>query len=135
MKLMADTLLHNPHLTDPMVANKKINQLTRSLNDVALESNAYQNHRDRLEAELQHERENNAFIRHYAHPPPAPLVPQTMSVPDPERWGGNREKLLTFRSHPLIKLQGDNHRFPSDQHQLRYTIGPLSNQAFPQIAP
>ena len=42
MKSMAHSLLHNHRLPDPMVANERINQLTRSLNDVVLESNAYQ---------------------------------------------------------------------------------------------
>ena len=34
-----------------------------------------------------------------------------------------------------MKLQGDSHKFPSDQHQLRYTIGLLTDQAFTQIEP
>ena len=58
-----------------------------------------------------------------------------MSVPDPERFGGNQDKLRTFCSHLLMKLQGDSHRFPSGQHQLRYTIGLLTDQAFTQIEP
>ena len=135
MKSMAHSLLHNPRLPDPMVANERISQLTRSLSDVVLESNAYQKRIDKLETELQNERENNIFIRNSARSPPALLTPQTMSVPDPECFGGNREKLRTFRSHLLMKLQGDSHRFPSDQHQLRYTIGLLTDQAFTQIEP
>ena len=135
MKSMAHSLLHNPGLPNPMVANERINQLTRSLNDVVLESNTYQKRIDKLEAELQHERENNVFICNSAHPSPAPLAPQTMSIPDPERFGGSRDKLRTFRSHLLMKLQGDSHKFPSNQHQLRYTIRLLTDQAFTQIEP
>ena len=135
MKSMAHSLLHNPRLPNPIVANERINQLTRSLNDVVLESNAYQKCIDKLEAELQHERENNVFIRNSAHPPPAPLVPQTMSIPDPERFRGTRDKLRTFRSHLLMKLQWDSHRFPSDQHRVRYTMRLLTDQAFTQIEP
>ena len=89
MKSMAHSLLHNPRLPNPMVANERINQLTRSLNDVVLESNVYQKRIDKLEAELQHEWENNVFIRNSARPSPAPLAPQTMSIPDPERFGGS----------------------------------------------
>ena len=36
MKLVAYSLPHNLHLTDPMAANKKINQLTCSLNEIVL---------------------------------------------------------------------------------------------------
>ena len=42
MKSTAYSLLQNPPLPDPMVANERINLLTHSLNDVVLESNAYQ---------------------------------------------------------------------------------------------
>ena len=135
MKLMAYSLLHNPRLPDPMVVNERINQLTRSLNDVVLESNAYQKRIDKLEVELHHERENNVLIRNSARPSPALLVPQTLSVPDPERFGGSWEKLLMFCSHLLMKLRGDSHKFPSNQHQWRYTIGLLTDQAFTQIVP
>ena len=135
LKSITHSLLHNPRLPDPMVANERINPLPRSLNDVVQESNTYQKRIDKLDAELQHERENNVFICNSAHPPPATLAPQTISVPDPECFGGNREKLCTFCSHLLMKLQGDSHRFPSDQHQLRYTIGLLTDQVFTQIEP
>ena len=135
MKAMAHSLLHNPCLPNPMVVNERINQLTRLLNNVVLESNAYQKRIDKLETELQHERENNVFIRNSTRPSPAPLAPQTMSVPDPERFGGSRDKFRTFRSQLLLKLQGNSHKFPSDQHQLRYTIGLLPDQAFTQIEP
>ena len=75
MKSMAHSLLHNPRLPDPMVANERISQQTRSLSDVVLESNAYQKRIDKLETELQHERENNIFIHNSARPPPALLTP------------------------------------------------------------
>ena len=87
MKSMAHSLLHNPRLPDPMVANEKINQLTHSLNNVVLESNSYQKRIGKLEAELQHERENNVFICNSARPSPALLAPRTMSVPDPKHFG------------------------------------------------
>ena len=135
MQSMAHSLLHNPHLPDPMVGNERINQLTHSLYDVVLESKAYQKRIDKLEAELQHERENNIFILNSTCPLPAPLAPQTMSVPDPELFGGSRDKLHTFHSHLLMKLQGNSHGFPSNQHQLRYAIELLTDQAFTQIEP
>ena len=115
MKSMAHSLLHNPRLPDPMVANERISHLTRSLCDVVLESNAYQKRIDKLETELQHERKNNIFIRNSARPPPALLTAQTMSVPDPKRFGRNRENLRMFRSHLLMKLQVDINGFPSNQ--------------------
>ena len=40
MRWMAHSLLHNPRLPDPLVANERISQLTCSLSDVVLESNA-----------------------------------------------------------------------------------------------
>ena len=135
MKSMAHSLLHNPRLPDPMVANERISQLTRSLSDEVLDLNAHQKRIDKLETELQHERENNIFNRNSARLPPALLTPQTMSVPNLERFGRNREKLLRFRSYLLMKLQGDGHRLPSDQHQLHYTFGLLTDQAFTQIEP
>ena len=67
--------------------------------------------------------------------PYVPHLPQTMSVLVPERFGGSPDKLRKVRSHLLMKIQGDSHKFPSDQHQLRYAIGLLTDQAFNQIEP
>ena len=58
-----------------------------------------------------------------------------MSISDPERFGGSRDTLHTFRSHLLMNLQGDSHKFPSNPHQLCYAIGLLTDQAFTQIEP
>ena len=34
-----------------------------------------------------------------------------------------------------MKLQGDDARFPTKQHKLRYTVGLLQGNAFAQIQP
>ena len=86
MKSKAHSLLHNHSLPDPIVANEGISQLTHSLNDVVLESNRCQKSIDKLESEVQHETDNNVFICNSTHPLPAQIVPQTISVPDPERF-------------------------------------------------
>ena len=58
-----------------------------------------------------------------------------MFAPNPKRFGRNQEKLHTFRSHLLKRLQEYSHGFISNQQQLRYTIGLLMDQAFTQIEP
>ena len=67
--------------------------------------------------------------------PSLPPLPASFPVPDPERYDGNREKLPLFKSHLLMKLQGDDARFPTKQHKLRYTVSLLQGNAFPQIQP
>jgi len=65
--------------------------------------------------------------------PSTPPAVQAEHISDLEKFTGDREKLRTFKTHLLMKLQGDASRFPNTQHQLLYAIGRLSGSAFAQV--
>ena len=112
-------------------------EATMNENNQELQSdnNAYQERANTLQNDLRQERENLvAFRNAVANAQPAP-PPASFPVPDPERYNGNREKLPLFKSHLLMKLQGDDAQFPTEQHKRRYTVGLLQGNAFAQIQP
>ena len=107
--------------------------LNETIQELQSDNNAYQERANTLQNDLRHERENLVALRNaVSNAQPAP-PPASFPVPDPERYDGNREKLPLFKSHLLMKLQGDNARFPTEQHKLRYTVGLLQGNAFVQI--
>ena len=114
---------------------EQVATLNETIQELQSDNNAYQERIDALQNDPCHERENlvalhNAFANAQPAPPPA-----SIPVPDPERYYGNRDKLLLFKSHLLMKLQGDDARLPTEQHKLRYTVGLLQGNAFAQIQP
>ena len=116
-------------LTEQVATSKE------TIQELQSDKNAYQEHINALQDDLRHERENLVALRNaVANAQPAP-PPASFPVPDPERYDGNREKLPLFKSHLLMKLQGDDARFPTEQHKLRYKVGLLQGNAFAQIQP
>jgi hypothetical protein len=123
-------LLTNPRIEQPV----DMADITRQLAEAVHEANCYQDQLATIREELNHERANSAALRSNAtrttsHPNP------TITVPDPERFDGTKDKLRSFVSHLNMKLQIDAARFPTDQHQLCYTMGLLTGQAFAQVEP
>ena len=84
-----------------------------------------------LQEELNRERANSAALS--TRRPSTPPAIQAERISDPEKFTGDREKLRTFKTHLLMKLQGDASRFPNTQHQLLYAIGRLSGSALAQV--
>ena len=78
------------HLTEQVAI------LTTPVEDLLAENESYQERITTFQNDLNHEGEN--------------LVTPSSSfpVPDPERYDGNCKKLPLFRSHLLMKLQGDD---------------------------
>ena len=64
-----------------------------------------------------------------------PIQRPPITVPDPKRFNGTKDKLRSFISHLSRKLQINAARFPSDQHQLCYAIELLTGPAFAQVEP
>jgi hypothetical protein len=58
---------------------------------------------------------------------------QPVSIPEPKKFNGSRDKLRSFISHIHMKLAGDTSRFPNPQHQFRYTFELLVRKAFMQV--
>jgi hypothetical protein len=122
-------------LTNPRVEpSADIADVTRQLAEAIHESNCYQDQIVTLREELNHERANSAALRGTATRATPHLTP-TITVPDPERFDGTKDKLRSFVSHLSMKLQIDAARFPGDQHQLCYAIGLITGQAFAQVEP
>ena len=114
---------------------KRVTELEANVQDLRADNTAYQECINVLQNDLRHERENLvALCNAVANAQPAP-PPSSFPVPDPERYGGNHEEIPLFKSHLLMKLQGDDTRFPTEQHKLRYTVGLLQGNAFAQIQP
>ena len=124
----------------PMMAEgarliEQVTTLNETIQELQSDNNAYQERINALQNDLRHKRENLVALRNaVANAQPAPL-PASFPVPDPECYDGNRDKLPLFKSHLLMKLQGDDARFPTEQHKLRYTVGLLQGNAFAQIQP
>ena len=124
-----------PMMAEGTRLTEQVATLNETIQELQSDNNAYQERIDALQNDLCHERENlvalcNAVDNAQPTPPPA-----SFPVPDPERYDGNREKLPLFKSHLLMKLQGDDARFPTEQHKLRYTVGLPQGKAFAQIQP
>ena len=86
-----------------MTEGTRLEDLVRNLE---AENNGYQQHITALTGELNHERETVTALR--ANQNANAPGPQSFPVPDPERFDGTRHKLCPFRSHLLMKLQGDS---------------------------
>ena len=124
-----------PMMAEGARLTEQVTTLNETIQELQSDNNAYQEHIDALQNDLRHERENLVTLRNaVANAQPAP-PPASFPVPDPERYDGNREKLPLFKSHLLMKLQGDDARFPTEQHKLRYTVGLLQGNAFAQVQP
>ena len=114
---------------------EQVATLNKTIQALQSDNNAYQERINALQDDLRHEQKNlvalgNAVANAQPAPPPA-----SFPVPDPEHYDGNRQKLPLFKSHLLMKLQGDDARFPTERHKLRYTVGLLQGNAFAQIQP
>ena len=124
-----------PMMAEGACLTEQVATLNETIQELQSDNNAYQKRANTLQNNLCHERENLVALRNaVANAQPAP-PPASFPVPDPERYDGNREKLSLFKSHLLMKLQGDDARFPTEQHKLRYTVGLLQGNAFAQIQP
>ena len=114
---------------------ERVTELEANVQDLQADNTSYQERINVLQSDLCHERENLVALRNaVANAQPAP-PPSSFPVPDPERYDRNRKRLPLFKSHLLMKLQGDDARFPTEQHKLRYTVGLLQGNAFAQIQP
>ena len=113
----------------------QVTTLNETIQELPSDYNAYQERINALQNNLPHERKNLVALHNdVANAQPAP-PPASFPVPDPEYYDGNHEKLPLFKSHLLMKLQGDDVRFPIEQHKLRYNVGLLQGNASAQIQP
>ena len=122
-------------MAEGTLLREQVATLNETIQELQSDNNAYQERANTLQNDLRHERENLVALRNaVANAQPTPPL-ASFPVPDPERYDGNREKLPLFKSHLLMKLQGDDARFPTEQHKLGYTVGLLQGNAFAQIQP
>jgi hypothetical protein len=54
---------------------------------------------------------------------------QPVSIPNPEKFDGSRDKLQSFVSHLCMKRAHDPSHLPNSQHQLQFTFRYLVGQA------
>ena len=114
---------------------EQVATLNETIQELQSDNNAYQERANTLQNDLLHERGNLVPLRNAVpNSQPAP-PPASFPVPDPQRYDGNREKLPLFKSHLLMKILGDDARFPTEQHKLRYTVVLQQGNAFAQIQP
>ena len=124
-----------PMMAEGARLTEQVTTLNETIQELQSDNNAYQERTNALQNDLRHERENLLALRSAdANAQPAP-PPISFPVPDPERYDGHHEKLPLFKSHLMIKLQGDDARFPTEQPKLRYTMGLLQGNSFAQIQP
>ena len=87
---------------------ERVATLNETIQELQSDNNAYQERINILQGDHRHERENLVAYRNaVAKGQPAP-TPASFPVHDPERYKGNRVKLPRFKSHLLMKLQGDD---------------------------
>ena len=97
-------------------------ELVRERDHWKTEAEAYSQCAAALEVDLTREKANLDHFRTFTTITSRPRIE---SIPDPEMFDGRKEKLRSFIAHLRLKVQGDQHKFPDTQHQLRYASGGL----------
>jgi hypothetical protein len=106
-------------------------RITQELQETKAENDAYQQKITATEQQLKHEQDTTAALRNAAANTPGGTP--SVTIPDPERFDGSRDKLRTFKAHLRLKLRGDAPRYPSPAHEINYTFGLLTGPAFTQV--
>ena len=124
-----------PMMAEGTRLTEQVATLNEKIQELQSDNNAFQERINALQDDLRHERENLFSLRNaVANAQPAP-PPASFPVSDPEHYDGIHKKPPLLRSHLLMRLQGDDARFPTEPHKLRYTVGLLQGNEFAQIQP
>ena len=103
-----------PMMAEGTRLTEQVATLNETIQELQSDNNTYQERINALQDHLRQERENLVALRNaVANDQPAP-PPACFPVPDRERYDGNRDKLPLFKFHLLMKLQGDDARFPTE---------------------